>query len=154
MENTKNNQTSVIVNAQYLKDLSFENPNAPFSFSNDETPQFSMSFDLAAQQVKESVYEVVLSFTIEGSEKDSKALVIEIKYAGLFTINTADKKELEMILLIQCPTMLFPYVRRIISNLSSDGGYPPINVNPIDFYAFYVSKMQENEGKIDKKTAN
>lgn len=154
MENAKKNPTSVTVNAQYLKDLSFENPNAPFSFQDGEAPNFNMQFDLGAQQVNENLYEVALSFTIEGMQQEKKALIIEIKYAGLFTIHCDDKKELEMILLIQCPTLLFPYVRRIVSNLSTDAGYPPINLSPIDFYGFYISKFNEEQQAVANEAVN
>lgn len=145
MENEKKNPTSVAITAQYIKDISFENPNAPFSFQGDKQPEFNMNFDLNVQAVKEDLYEVVLGFTIDAKEEDKKSLVIEIKYAGLVAAHSADKKELELILLVQVPTMLFPYVRRIIANLSMDGGFPPINLQPLDFYSLYMSKVNQEQ---------
>lgn len=162
MTDQKNTPPQLMVLAQYIKDLSFENPNAPSSFTSGEQSNLNMHFDLGADQVGDDAYEVNLNFVIEALEKDKKAFVLEIKYAGLFRINETNKDLLEQILLIQCPTILFPYVRQIIADTSSRGGYPPVNVNPIDFYSFYVTKKQEqmksdgtsptNENAKDKKS--
>lgn len=137
------NAPQMVVLAQYIKDLSFENPLAPVALEPNTQPDLEMNFDLSANQVAEQTFEVGLNFTIEAAQKGKKAFVIEVHYAGLFKIDEENKDLLEQILLIQCPTILFPYARQIITDTTSKGGYPPVNINPIDFFGFYVNKKQE-----------
>jgi len=161
MTEQKKTAPQLAVLAQYIKDLSFENPLAPIALEPGEQPDLNMNFDLSANQVAEQTFEVGLNFTIDASQNEKKAFLIEVNYAGLFKINEENKDLLEQILLIQCPTILFPYVRQVISDVTSKGGYPPVNINPIDFYGFYVTKKQEemknqdagatNENKVDGK---
>jgi len=131
-------------NVQYLKDLSFESPNAPASLTSDATPSIEVKLDVQVGGFEEDLYEVSLLINIEASNEEGKVFIIEMNYAGLFTVaNMGDN--LESVLLIDCPTLLFPFARRIISSVSQDGGMPPLMLAPIDFADLYFRKKSEEQ---------
>lgn len=131
---------SLIINSQYVKDFSFENPNAPYSLINNEKPNINIDLDVRADHIHDSMFEVVINVKIESSAS-KPIFVIELAYGGLFTIGEdviAEAKE--VILLVHCPNILFPYVRRLISDATCDGGYPPLLLSPVDFMGLYQQK--------------
>jgi preprotein translocase subunit SecB len=140
------------LNSHYLKDHSFENPEAPMSFSKlNKQPDIDFNIDINAQNINKENFEVTLSASVHATEKEDKKstlFLIEVKYSGLFTLICDDKKSQEEILLIEAPTMLFPYLRRVISDSSRDGGFPPVMMSHIDFRQLYIN----NKGK--KSTVN
>lgn len=137
------------VNVQYVKDISFENPKAPMSFTTNEVPQMDVNVDLNVQSFEKDLYEVALAIQVSAKAKEEKVFLIELTYAGLFTAKFQNKEDLEKVLLVQCPHILFPYARRIISDMTRDGGYAPLYVNPIDFMHLYL----QNKDKIVKPQA-
>lgn len=141
-------QGSFTVHGQYVKDLSFENPNAPDSLMAQEQPQIGISLDIKINQIDETSYEVVLAIQIKADSGEKKVFLIELSYAGLFSIESDDEEELEKQLLVQCPLYLFPYVRRIVSDLTRDGGFIPLMLQPIDFFGLYLQKKSTGNDNI------
>jgi len=136
---------SMSVRAQYLKDLSFENPRAPASFQdNGQQPQFQVDVNVNAAGTGDHVFEVELSVSARASRGDLTAFVIEATYAGLFEIRNVPAEHLEPIILVECPRILFPFMRQIVSDATRNGNFPPLMLEPIDFFAIYQrNKMQQ-----------
>ena len=136
-----------IINAQYLKDLSFENPNAPKSLKQfEEKPEIKINVDINTKALKdhgEDIYEVDLIIKATTSVKNDNLFLIEAVYSGIFTIKNAPKDVLEKMLLIECPKFLFPFIRSIISSSTREGGFPPLMITPIDFIALFESRNQK-----------
>jgi preprotein translocase subunit SecB len=131
--------------AQYIKDFSFENPKAPTSLSIEGQGNINISVNVNVNQLKEGTFEVELAVTVAAGSESESVFMLEIKYAGLFEIVHEDKDEIERILLIHCPNLLFPYVRRLISDTTRDGGFPPLMLNPVDFMGLYLKKKQDEQ---------
>ena len=129
--------SNIKVKAQYLKDFSFEVPNAPAIFKkNIAQSEIKLAVDINANKIDNSdEYEVVLSIKsyAEINETQEKAFICECTYAGIFELVDIEDKLLEQTLLIYCPNIIFPYVRRIMSQATLDGGCPPLMIEPIDF---------------------
>lgn len=126
------------INMQYVKDLSFENPRAPQVFaSNAQAPQVQVNVDVGARQVAENVYEITLVLNAEAKGGEDTVFVVELTYAGLFTVPALPQEQLRPLLLIECPRLLFPFARAIVADATRDGGFPPLMINPIDFAALY-----------------
>lgn len=146
-QNGKNN-FKFIINAQYLKDFSFESPKSPQSLRNfNEKPDIKIDVDVNTRSLKdhgEDVFEVDL--TLKGTTNMNKECVflVEGTYSGIFTIKNAPEDVLKKILLIECPKFLFPFLRTIIGNSTRDGGFPPLMITPIDFVALFESKNKNN----------
>lgn len=124
--------------AQYVKDLSFENPNAPQSLlPNQPQPQVNIGVDVQAQLVGEDVYEVTLQLRCEARQGETVAFIVELSYGGLFQLPGLPQEHHRPVLMIEGPRMLFPFARAIVSSATREGGYPPLLVNPIDFADLY-----------------
>lgn len=129
---------AIAVNLQYVKDFSFENPRAPHVFApSDRAPQVQVNVDVAARPIAENVYEVTLVLNADAKSGDQPVFVVELTYAGLFTLPALPQEQLRPLLLIECPRLLFPFARAIIADATRDGGFPPLMINPIDFAALY-----------------
>tara|TARA_B100001093_G_scaffold422343_1_gene414884 strand:- start:141 stop:587 length:447 start_codon:yes stop_codon:yes gene_type:complete len=138
--------SKLTVNSQYIKDLSFENPNSPESLSNkDGLPQINVDINVFAKPLTKKLYEVTLSINGKATKKDLKIFEVELVYAGLFTLPYIDlnNSEEKKIMLIEAPQLLFPYARSIVSNVTRDGGFMPLIIQPIDFYLLYESRKKE-----------
>ena len=138
--------SKLTVNSQYIKDLSFENPNSPESLSNkDGVPQISVDINVFAKPLTEKLYEVALSINGKATKKDLKIFEVELAYAGLFTLPYIDLNngEEKKIMLIEAPQLLFPYARSIVSNVTADGGFMPLIIQPIDFDLLYESRIKK-----------
>lgn len=137
--------TAVIINGQYIKDLSFEAPSSPDIFAKlqNEQPDLNINVDLDASKMEgvENTFEVVLSLSGEMKLGDQVGFIVELKYAGVFTINIPEE-HIGPFLMIECPRMLFPFARAIISDVTRDGGFIPLTLQPIDFAQLYQSNMQ------------
>lgn len=128
----------LVVNAQYVKDLSFENPRAPASLAHtDEQPKVNVDVSVNAQVFQESTYEVTLKIKVEATVGENTAFITELLYGGVFTITDIPEEALRPVLLIECPRILFPFARRVVSDVTRDGGFPPLLINPIDFAELY-----------------
>ena len=125
------------VNAQYIKDLSFENPNAPQSLQPNQAPNIEVNVDVNAAGLAEDRFEVVLSISAKASQENETVFLAELSYAGLFTLQGFSREQLQAVLLIECPRLLFPFARSIIADATRDGGFPPLLVQPVDFAEIY-----------------
>ena len=132
----------LMINGQYVKDLSFEAPNAPeiFNLMQGEVPAIQVDIDVEAEPKGDNLFEVALTVRAEAKLKDELAYLCEVEYAGLFTLNVPEN-QLGPVLLIECPLIIFPFLRRIISDVTGDGGFAPLMLAPIDFAALYQQRM-------------
>jgi len=131
------------VNVQYVKDLSFENPNAPQSLVQGQTrPQIEVNVDVQARGVAQNVFEVALHITATAKQGEATTFVIDLLYAGVFTLQNIAQEQLEPVLLIECPRIIFPFARRVIADATRDGGFPPLMLEPIDFVQLYQRHQQ------------
>lgn len=146
---TEQTGPKISVEAQYIKDLSFENPNAPASLSGGNKPTIDLSLDLQVMRISEEkdVFEVVLTIEASATSEKNTMFVLELKYAGIFTVSGVNEDERRVILGVHCPALLFPFARNIISDVTQSGGFQPLMVDPIDFGALFQSKMQEEANK-------
>ena len=129
--------------AQYTKDLSFENPNAPASLAPQASaPQINIQINVGANNVNENEYEVTLS--VEGKAENGGKMIFsfELSYAGVFRILNVPKENLHPLIMIECPRLLFPFAREIIATAVRDGGFPPLMLDPVDFVGLYRSNME------------
>ena len=132
-------QVSILV--QYVKDLSFENPNAPASLQAAGQPKIEVNVAVNAKRGGEGVYECELKITAKAAADEGTAFVIELVYAGLFGLQHVPEEALEPFLIIEAPRILFPFARRIIADATRDGGFPPLMLDPIDFASLYMSQQ-------------
>ena len=134
------------VAAQYIKDLSFENPGATANIA--DRPQIELAVDLnAARLAEKDMFEVELKIRVDAKNESKPLFLLEVAYAGIFRLtNVPDVATQQMILLIQAPHMLFPFVRRIVSDVVRDGGMPPLMIEPIDFMALYQARVAQGQG--------
>lgn len=127
---------------QYIRDLSFENIAAQKNLGNTASPEINVQVNLDARKGDNNNYEVILKLTVNADAEDKKVFLLEIDYAGVFQVENVPDEQLHPFLMIECPRMLFPFVRQIVRNTTADGGYPPLNVDPIDFMALYRNELQ------------
>ncbi len=132
--------------SQYVKDLSFENPNAPAVYQNEQAPEINVQFDIAAAQVADEVREVTLKVEIRAERDGQVAFIVELAYAGLFGLRNIPDDALQPFLLGEGPRLLFPFARRIVADAVRDGGFPPLLLEPIDFNALYYQQAQAQVG--------
>ena len=132
------------VNAQYIKDLSFEVPGAPAVFADLATngPELNVRVDLNAQPLTGNGFEVALQLATEAKIKGKVAFIVDLTYAGLFTLNVVEE-HLQPVLLIECPRLLFPFARNIIADVTGAGGFPPLLLQPIDFVTLFRQRMEQ-----------
>ena len=136
------NAPRIQIVAQYIKDLSFENPGAPSSITN--RPSIDLGVDLQAKRLEGPMFEVELKLRVNAkSAEDKPVFLLELVYAGLFQIVNIPDEVLQQVLLIEGPHLLFPYARRIISDAVRDGGMPPLMIEPIDFAALFRNKQAQ-----------
>jgi preprotein translocase subunit SecB len=129
--------------AQYTKDLSFENPNAPSSLApQPQPPQINIQINVGANNISENEYEVTLS--VEGKAENTGKLMFsfDLAYAGVFRIMNVPKENLHPLIMIECPRLLFPFAREIIATAVRDGGFPPLMLDPVDFVGLYRQNME------------
>ncbi len=140
---TKKEEIKITTNGQYIKDLSFENPQAPKIYTEKNlNPKISVSIDINGTKLQESIFEVELIINATAVHEDKKMFIVELTYAGIFGIKNIDDDDenLKEILFVYCPSLLFPYARRIISDTTRDASMPPLMLDTINFRALYESK--------------
>ena len=148
-------EISLMINGQYTKDLSFEAPNAPdvFPLLQNEMPSIQVNIDVEANPKGDKIYEVALKVRAEAKIQEQLVYLCEVIYAGLFTVNVA-KEQIGPVLLIECPLIIFPFLRRIVADLTGDGGFAPLMLAPMDFASLYQQRMlasQDKEPTVDNK---
>lgn len=135
--------------AQYVRDLSFENPKAPDSLRIDGKPQIDMGVELNAQGRPDGLFEVDVKLSIKAASNAMPVFHVELLYGGLFQLTGIAEQDIEAMLLIECPRYLFPYAREIVARATSDGGfYPPFMMDPIDFAGIYAARQQQIAGQV------
>ena len=128
--------------AQYTKDLSFENPNAPASLGQQQQqPAINIQINVGANALAENDFEVVLSIEGKAETGGSVMFSFELAYAGVFRIQNVPKENLHPLVMIECPRLLFPFAREIIATSVRDGGFPPLMLDPVDFVSLYRQNM-------------
>lgn len=138
-----------IIQKIYLKDVSFESPNSPKSFTEGEwAPQVNVQINSAHQAIAQDAYEVILSITVTATQNDKTAFLVEIKQAGVFTMTGFPDENLAAMLGAYCPESLFPFAREAIAEMVSKGGFPQLLLAPVNFNALYT---QQKEQQLDKE---
>jgi preprotein translocase subunit SecB len=135
--------------AQYVRDLSFESPHAPESLrGGGPQPQIDLGVELNARGRPDGFFEVELKLNARAQRETETIFHIELLYCGLFQIVGVPDAELEPVLMIECPRYLFPFARRMIADLSAEGGFPPFMLEPIDFSGIYAARKAQADGQI------
>jgi preprotein translocase subunit SecB len=137
-------QPQFIVNGQYIKDLSFENPNIlKMMQASAQQPEVNIDLGVNVNGVNEGGYEVTLQMRVETRRDGMTGFIIELSYAGLFTLTGWQNEQVEPLLFIEGPRLLFPFARQLVSAITQGGGYPPLNLNPIDFTELYRRRLAQ-----------
>jgi preprotein translocase subunit SecB len=130
--------------AQFIRDLSFENPRAPDTLrQGGAQPQIDLGVEMNARGRDDGFFDVDLKLSAKAARDDGPLFVVELLYGGVFQISGVPVDEMEAVLLIECPRFLFPFARRVIADVTADGGYPPFLLDPIDFAAVYAARKGE-----------
>ena len=137
--------TTMQINAQYIKDFSFENPNSPSSLQPKTEPEVEVNVDVQATSLSDHVYEVSLTTSVTGRDQSQTLFIIELIYAGIFTFQGESDDNIQPALLIDCPQLLFPFARAIISNTTQNGGFPPLLLQPVNFAQLYINSRKDIE---------
>ncbi|MEK6686791.1 MAG: protein-export chaperone SecB [Pseudomonadota bacterium] len=127
----------------YVRDLSLEIPNAPNIFLERETPEINLQLGTKSQSIDEGLYEVLLTVTVTAKIKDKMMFLVEVQQAGIFRIRNLPDGELDPVLGIGCPNILFPYLREVVSDIVTRAGFPAVILNPVNFEAIYHQKKSE-----------
>ena len=131
--------------SQYVRDLSFENIAAQKGRSDETQPEIKVQVNLDANKRGDDHFEVVLKVNITADAASEPVFLLEVEYGGQFKVENVPQEQLHPYLMIECPRMLFPYVRRIVGDVSRDGGYPPLNLDNIDFLDLYRQEIQRRQ---------
>jgi preprotein translocase subunit SecB len=137
------NQPSFQIEKLYVKDLSLEIPNAPQVFLQQVQPQLEVQIQTGSAQFAEGYYECTVTATVTAKNGERTLFLAEVAQAGIFSVRNVPAKELDPLLGIGCPTILFPYLRESISDLVTRGGFPPVLLNPVSFEALYMQRLQQ-----------
>ena len=143
-ENSNEPQVSIL--AQYIKDLSAENPNSPTVFSWQVQPSLDVQFNIGINPAGESVHEVMLKIEVSARSDNGVHFVVDLSYAGLFGLRNLPDEALQPFLLIEAPRLIFPFARQIVADAVVNLGFPPLMLDPIDFAAAYVASLQAQQG--------
>ena len=140
---------SMTINLQYVKDFSFENPNAPQIFApTAKPPVLNLGVNVQTHPLGENAFEVVLMLRLEAKLEDRVAFIAELAYGSVVTVPAMPEEQLKVVLLVEAPRYLFPFARAIVSEAVRDAGFPPIMLNPVDFVALYQSQAGKLAGAV------
>ena len=141
---TNQEQAQFNVLAQFIKDLSFESPNTPESLRGPgEDPNLQVNVTVGADKIDGEVYEVVINFEADASNKAGAIYKLELVYGGLFRLQNMPEHIKHPVLFVNCPTLLFPFLRRIVGDLTREGGFPPLMLDPVDFANLYKQNLDQ-----------
>ncbi|WP_375632153.1 MULTISPECIES: protein-export chaperone SecB [unclassified Bartonella] len=131
---------------QYLKDLSFENPGAPRSLrTREKSPQIDININVNANPIGDDNYDVVLSLSVKANDETETLFHVELIYGGVFHLKNIPQEHVMPLVFIECPRLLFPFARQIISDATQSGGFPPLWIDPIDFAALFQKRLSEEQ---------
>jgi len=139
--------------SQYVKDFSFENPNAPAVYQWQGQPKIDVEFNISAAKLNDEIHEVTLQIDVTATAGDQTAFKVDLLYAGLFGLRNIPEEQLQPFLLAEAPRVLFPFARQIVAQAVQNGGFPPLLLDPIDFGALYMQKAATQEAEAHGGTA-
>jgi preprotein translocase subunit SecB len=132
------------VHAQYVKDLSFENPRSPHSLMEQGQPQLGLNVLVKTRQLEGTTYEVALVVEADAkTEKGEVVFLLELIYGGVFTLGEIPQEAVGPMLLIECPRLLFPFARAVVANTTREAGFPPLQIAPVDFATLYRQQLEQ-----------
>ncbi|WP_455478822.1 protein-export chaperone SecB [Bartonella sp. B10] len=150
--NNNSEEPIFAVLTQYLKDFSFENPNAPSSLRpREKAPQIDISINVNANPIEDDNYDVVLSLSVKANDNTETLFHVELIYGGVFHIKNIPQEHIMPLIFIECPRLLFPFTRQIISDATQNGGFPPLWIDPIDFAALFQKRIAEEQKNNQKQ---
>ncbi|EHL31205.1 protein-export chaperone SecB [Legionella drancourtii] len=141
----QNNDTQFMIQRVYVKDLSYETPNTPAVFQQQWEPELTLDLNTTSTQLEAGVYEVILTVTATVNNQKTVAFLVEVKQAGIFTIQGAPDNQLDHLLNSFCPSILFPYAREAITSQVIRGSFPQLVLAPINFDALYMQQLAEKQ---------
>ncbi len=144
-------QASLNTLAQYVKDLSLENPRAPQSLQSQKQPEIAITVNVNAAPLNENDYEVSLQLEANAKTDEGVLFNVELLYAGIFRIQGVPKDQLHPVILIECPRLLFPFARQIVAEATRNAGFPPLMIDPVDFAALYRQRLVQEQAKNETK---
>lgn len=138
-------QPAILINTQYIKDLSLEIPHAPEIFKEiNSAPQIEINVNVNYQSLEDNYYNVNLSLNMEGDINNQKLFILELTYAAVVSLNVP-QEHLEPVLMIEIPRLIFPFARNVVTNCLVEGGLPPFMINPIDFVTMYNNRKNQEQ---------
>lgn len=143
--NGADNQPQAGIISQYVKDLSFENPNAPAVFQWQTQPKIEVDFNIGVGQLAEDVHEVVLRVEVRATADGQTAFAVDLLYAGIVAMRNVPEEQMQPFLLAEAPRILFPFARQIVSQTVQEGGFPPLLLEPIDFHGLFLQRAAAGE---------
>ena len=153
-ENAQQQQVAIAINAQFVKDISFEAPHVPQIFTEVKSnPEINVNVDVQAGKIQDTVYQVGLKIKAEAKVENKVAFLCEVEYGCIATVQVP-QEHVEPILLIEIPRLLFPFARNIIADLTRESGFPPLMINPIDFVGLYQKRLEELQKEKAAATVN
>ena len=144
----------IVINAQYIKDLSFEAPSAPgiFQVMQQKAPDINVSVNVDSNMFENNVYEIVLTIAAHATVDEETAFLLELEYAGVFTLN-CETEHIHPMAYIECPRLLFPFARAILANTTREGGFPPLMLGTVDFVAMFQREMENRATEAEGENA-
>ena len=136
----------------YVKDVSFETPNAPEIFNEQGQPEIKMNLNQKVKKLADNTYEVVLSVTVTCNILEKTAYLVEVQQAGIFSLTNFEENMMHQTLGTYCPNVLFPYARQLISDLVMNGGFQPLLLQPVNFDQLYAQQMQQAQAQAQTAT--
>ena len=148
------NLPPIVINAQYIKDLSFEAPSAPgiFQVMQQKAPDINVSVNVDSNMFENNVYEIVLTIAAHATVDEETAFLLELEYAGVFTLN-CETEHIHPMAYIECPRLLFPFARAILANTTREGGFPPLMLGTVDFVAMFQREMENRATEAEGENA-
>ncbi len=141
------NAPQMSIQKLYVKDVSFETPNAPDIFNEKGQPEIKMNLNQKVKKISDNVYEIVLSVTVTCKILEKTAYLVEVQQAGIFTLQNFEDNILHQVLGTYCPNVLFPYARQTVSDLVMNGGFQPLLLQPVNFDQLYAQQLQQAQAE-------
>jgi preprotein translocase subunit SecB len=141
-EQQQSGQAVFTIEKLYVKDLSLEVPGAPQVYRENVAPQVEVSMNSSGKEFGEGYYEVLINITVTAKAKEKTVFLVEVAYGGVFQIRNVPESEIEMVLGVTCPNIIFPYLREVVSETVSRAGFPPVMLHPMNFEAIYQARKQ------------
>jgi preprotein translocase subunit SecB len=130
---------------QYVKDLSFENPNAPAVYQWQEQPSIDVQFNIASERLSDDLHEVALKLEVKASTANGTAFAVELVYGALFGLRNVPEDQVQPFLFAEAPRLVFPFARRVLADAVRDGGFAPLLLDPVDFHSLYLQQREAHD---------